>query len=506
MKKILQFWNNSPLPCIMILAVVFRILAVFFAKGYGMHDDHFLVLEWVQGWLDGVKINPDMPAGHSLVYPGIHYILFLFFKKIHFYEPEILMYIVRFFHAALSLATVYFGYKAVLLRSSKNNAAIAGLLLAIFWLFPFMNVRNLIEVVCIPFLVIAAYYLMQYEKNNFLRYTFIAGLFLGLSFIFRYQTNLYITGFFLVLIIRKQFTGAFLLCIGFAISSFCIQGITDLIAYGKPFASFLHYCADNKANAFNYSTGAFYVYFFTLLGILIPPTSILILFGFFSQWKKWFLFFLPTLIFLAFHSIFPNKQERFILPAVPFVIMIGIVGWNEFAAKSAFWIKHSKLHSGLWKWFWVVNTLLLLIVSTTYSKKNRVEVMNILHKQSNVTGIFVETSDWEVPMLPMFYLNKNVPIYKMNRNSSVDSLRLVLDTASVKPNYLVMMNQKRFPERQTQLAKLFSQTEMIADISPSLIDQLLYIMNPRHNVNQRCYIYKIKSFTVQQSDTIANTK
>lgn len=490
MEKIREMWKEHPLALILASSIFFRMIAVLFAKGYGMHDDHFLVLEWAKSMMDGIKPDRSNPAGHSLVYPGLHYLVLVLFKKLNLYKPDFLMFIFRFLHAALSMITVYYGYKIVLFRYGKRMASETGLLMAIFWIFPFMSVRNLIEMVCIPFIMLAAYYLVKYEGQKKLLQTFYAGLFLGLAFTFRYQTNLFIVGFVGLLLFRKDFRAAIILSCGFLVSSFLIQGLTDWSAYGYPYASFIHYFFDNSSNAYNYTTGAWYVYIFTIMGILIPPTSLLIMFGFLRQWKKWSILFWPTLIFLVFHSIFPNKQERFILPAIPFFIIIGIVGWREFVSNSTFWNRHNKIHDGLWKWFWVLNIILLLVASTTYSKRARVELMKYFYGRNDVSAILLETSDSGIPHLPTFYMDNEVPMYMMTRYAEVDSIKKELEKG-VKPNYLVMMNNKRMEERFGRLDQLFPQREKVAVIAPSLMDQLLYFLNPRHNVNQQCIIYKV---------------
>jgi hypothetical protein len=321
----------------------------------------------------------------------------------------------------------------------------------------------------------------------------ISGLLFGLAFVFRYQTNLFVAGVFVVLLFRRDFLATFFLTAGFFISSFLIQGVTDWIVYGYPYVSFLSYYLYNSTHALNYTAGAWYVYIFTIMGVLIPPASLFIMFGFLRQWKKWAIVFWPTLIFLIFHSIYPNKQERFILPAIPLVILAGIAGWRGFVAQSSFWQKRLKLHTGLWKWFWAVNICLLIVVSGTYSKKARVEVMNYLRTQGDVNAIVVETSDVSAPQLPLFYLNRRVPLYQMTRRMTLDSVRAIIEKG-IAPNYLVMMNKKQMDERLARLKELFPENEKLAEISPSLIDQLLHFLNPKHNVNQRCFIYRIGSF------------
>ena len=43
--RILEMWNNQPLKLILLIGLLLRLVAAIFSKGYGMHDDHFLVLE-----------------------------------------------------------------------------------------------------------------------------------------------------------------------------------------------------------------------------------------------------------------------------------------------------------------------------------------------------------------------------------------------------------------------------------------------------------------------------
>ena len=46
-----RYWEKNPLVVIMALAVIFRLLAAIFAKGWGMFDDHFIVIESAGSWV-----------------------------------------------------------------------------------------------------------------------------------------------------------------------------------------------------------------------------------------------------------------------------------------------------------------------------------------------------------------------------------------------------------------------------------------------------------------------
>ena len=160
LKKVQQQWDENPLALILGLAIIFRLLAVLFSKGYGMLDDHFLVIEASQSWFDGQDYNNWLPKsgatdpqGHNLFYVGIHYILFYIMELLGLSSPQGKMYIIRLIHAVFSLLTVYFGYKITEKLSNINSARQVGLLLALLWFMPFMSVRNMVEVVSMPFLL-----------------------------------------------------------------------------------------------------------------------------------------------------------------------------------------------------------------------------------------------------------------------------------------------------------------------------------------------------------------
>src|SRR5436190_20943305 len=103
LNTIKKLWDEKPLRIVMAVAIMLRIIAAIFSKGFGWQDDHYLVIEAAQSWVDGTDYNQWLPAenvttpsGHSFFYPGIHFILFSLLKQISITDPQIKMYIVRF--------------------------------------------------------------------------------------------------------------------------------------------------------------------------------------------------------------------------------------------------------------------------------------------------------------------------------------------------------------------------------------------------------------------------
>ena len=501
MDSLKTIWHDKPIILIIWLAVIFRLLAVIFSKGFGMHDDHFLVLEASQSWVDGTDYNNWLPgsdgnttpSGHSFFYVGFHYILLSFLKFLGLDNPQAKMFIIRFLHGAFSLLTVYYGYKIAEKLSNKKTAAIIGLLLAIYWFMPFVSVRNLVEIVCIPFLIYGTYLLVDIKnRKKILLVYFISGIIFGLAFSIRYQTIMYCGGVGLAILIQKKWRETLFFGAGILVSIFLIQGGIDFFVWGYPFAELGEYVSYNINNAYNYITLPWYSLILFMFGILIPPISILLFFGFFRSWKKHLIIFLPTLIFIAFHSYFPNKQERFIFPVVPFIIILGMIGWNEFYEKSRFWQNRRNLYKSFWIFFWVINLIFLPVISTMYSKKARVESMCYLSKYENIPSLLMEaTNDGNDKIPPQFYLNQWIELYYLPEKEKLESLNLKLQLINTNewPAFIIFYNDKNLNQRLELIKTIIPNLKYETTIEPGFVDKVLHWLNPI-NANQRIVIYR----------------
>ncbi|MBI4932100.1 MAG: glycosyltransferase family 39 protein [Bacteroidetes bacterium] len=497
-------WEEKPLRLILFSAVFFRLLAVIFSKGYGMHDDHFLVIESAQSWVDNFDYNnwlpssssSPQPSGHSWFYCGLHYFLFKGLQVIGIYDPQIKMYIVRLLHALLSLITVILGYRIAQLVSDKHSARMAGILLAVYWFFPNASVRNLVEVACIPFLMISTWMLVRPSRMNFFLHFFLAGIIAGIAFSIRFQSILFVGGLGLALLFQKKWKETVFFGIGALICMASLQGIIDEVIWGHPFMEFKEYVRYNIENAETYFVQQWYMYFGLLLGLLIPPISLFLLFGFFRSWKKHLLLFLPGFIFLAFHCYFPNKQERFILPIIPFVIILGVIGWNDFVKKSEFWNNRKKLLRACWIFFLTLNLLPLLVVSVAYSKKSRVEAMVYLSTKKDFNRLLVEESFRdEFTMPPFFYLRKwyrDGYVQGVTSVYTIDSLcACIQKNSSMRPNYVIFFDEENLDNRIKKFKTCFPNIKYETTAESGFLDKLLFWLNPI-NRNYDAYIYKIE--------------
>ncbi|MGZ3882775.1 MAG: glycosyltransferase family 39 protein [Bacteroidia bacterium] len=510
MKRLIDHIRSTytPLQIIIGLGILFRLLAVVFAKGFGWFDDHFLIIEASQSWVDGFDYNywlpsadaPDRVAqGHPLFYVGIHYYIFKFLKLIGLYDPQAKMMIIRFLHAAWSLLLITYGYKITEKLSNKKTALYVAAFLSLFWFMPFLSVRNLVEFVCIPPLFIATWLLLKKEKA--LDYI-IAGVWLGIAFSIRFQALFYAAGIGIALLIyRTSIKNLLLTALGFAAVLSLTQGLIDYIIWHKPFAEFMAYVQYNIDNATVYGNDVWHMYFDLILGLLIPPLSFLLFAGWLSQWKKLPILFWPVLVYLAFHTYFPNKQERFVVTILPTLIIAGTIGMFGIYERYKEKIK-PKTKKGFTVFVLTLNTILLFVLSLSYSKRNRVESMYYFYRQPDFRSAIIEDSNKDVDftMPPLYYCGKWYSVIGINKTRNADTALFYYkrNPDYMKANYVVFLQAEHIDERVAEFTKRFPGTSYVTTIEPSMIDKFLHWLNPFGNDNQTTYIYKIPPLAEQK--------
>lgn len=305
-------WETHPLILILITAGVVRLLAAIFSLGYGMHDDHFLVIELAQNWINGSTewFDEGPVIRRGLLYPGLHYLLFWFLKNLGMTDPQSKMFVVRFIHAIYSMLIVLFGYLISLQLTDKKTSSQVGLFLALFWILPFMSVRCLRELVCIPPLMIGLYFAIKSKGNNSeFKYWILSGIFFGLAVALRFQTAFFVAGFSVVLLFQKKWRESAWYSVGFILSVFATIGAVDWIAWGVPFSSIYNYASYNIQEGSSLVIGPWYNYTILMIGILIPPLSFLLFFGFLKILEKVCDNFLAG-IFLFLISLLFSTQTR----------------------------------------------------------------------------------------------------------------------------------------------------------------------------------------------------
>jgi len=501
--KLKIYYAEYPLKTILLAGFFFRLLAVIFSKGYGWVDDQFLIVEIAQSWVDGTDYYgwlPDAqgintPKGFSFFYVGFHYLLFRLLELLQITNPQGKMYVVRLLHALWSLLIISGGYKIARRLDGNQSAKMVGWLLAVLWLFPVLSVRNLVEYVTIPLLIAGVWQIMRNKEHNKNWQWIWIGILFGLAFNIRFQTLLFTGGVGLVLLYQKKWKGTLLVATGVLLSIILFQGGIDYLVWHKPFVQLIGYVNYNLHHAHEYLTAPWYFYLTVILGLLIPPVSIYLFTGYFRSWKKTLLIFFPSLLFLLFHSFFPNKQERFIVTIIPFIIIGGIIGWRQITQHLDQKPVLAKWHKGSWVFFWVLNFILLLPVSTMYSKKARVESMVYLSRYKDLNYFIVEDVNKSVlRQPPLFYLHNWASYTTVMAYDDLEKFRKTQKgkKPEQQPGFILFLEETRLDSRVEFMTSVFPGLEFETLIHPGYMDKVLHWLNPI-NDNQNIYIYRNKS-------------
>jgi hypothetical protein len=502
--------NGSSLWVILVVAAVLRLVAAYFSTGYLMHDDHFLVLEAAGSWRDGEDYNlwfpwnqeaagvPVGPHPANFAYVGTQFFLLKMLDAIGIEDPAGLAYIIRILHGLYSLFIPLLGWKMARAMGGEKAASAVGWTLAgIAWM-PLLSVHQLVEMVCIPPLMMAFWTLLkvprrEWAARNLLR----AGAWLGLAIGLRYQLGILAVGWAVGMFWdetgkrNRMFLGqVFSLALG-ALVVFFLTQVADLWVWGEPFVQLRAYFGYNTTHATAYPQGPWYQYFLTLAGLLIPPVSLAWMFGVGKSTRKWLWIALPVLFFFAFHSIYSNKQERFILPIVPLIILLGTLGWREFMSRKP-------AESRWWTWqrrsiriAMGINFIALILLTPASFKLARVTAMDMLYRRGDLAN-FVAVEVDSASMPPRFYSGEWSPYYahSMAANPVNEKKVMCRNTARPFPNYLLFYGDDRIAGRVEEYKQIFPSMVYIGQAAPGKWDRILAWLNPI-NQAERVMIYQI---------------
>jgi hypothetical protein len=345
----------------------------------------------------------------------------------------------------------------------------------------------------VPPVLIAIYLLKKPETalKNFL----VAGIWLGIAFSIRFQTIFITTGIGLALFLsRVSFKQLVVLVLSFLTIICLSQGLVDFLIWKRPFAEFGAYVQYNLDNAGAYGTDNWHMYFDLIFGLLIPPLSFLLFAGYFVSWQKTPLLFWPVLFYLAFHTYFPNKQERFVMTVLPLLIISGTIGMFMIHEKYKGRI-NVKLFRFCRTFVIVLNLILLPVLTLSYSKRHRVEAMYYLYKKNDSNNFFVEDSNKENDFLmpPLFYYGKWISVCGITKRFTADSARNYYNklTPQLKPKYIIFWQAEHIEARVDSVKKCWPKLTYEATIEPSFIDKTLTWLNPL-NDNQTAFIYRFE--------------
>lgn len=323
-------------------AILVYLFTAYNSHGFHHPDEHFQVLEFA-GLKIGFNTESDLAwEYHAQIRPSAQPYLAQFLIRsaefLHIDSPYNQARFIRMLTALFILFCLYFFTETV--KAEIDNKLHPYLYLLTYFLFfmPYMSVRFSSETMSTGFFLLGLSFILKNgTTDKYLRLApfLISGIFIGLSYLFRFQSAFLIIGLFIWLLLIKKTRFDYLLYhASIIIIVIGLGSISDYFFYGNwNFTSWNYFESNilhNKAATFGTAPWYFYIIQlgdFKLLSVLILVLFSLFVFAWIFNAKSFHFFIL--LPFLFVHFIIAHKELRFLYPVFFFVPFICIEGYQS---------------------------------------------------------------------------------------------------------------------------------------------------------------------------------
>lgn len=510
--------RERPLLGVVLCALLLRLIAVAFSQGYLAHDDHFETVNIAWSWQhDGIFLEdgslrwegkPDFGVIRSAVYNLFLLGLMKVTALVGVPTLEAHMYFNRLIHALLSLLPVIFGYRYLREETDQRTAVIGGLILAGHFLMPFLAVRNLVEMVSADLLVPGLYYAQRATKatGKNTRFALLGGLFCGGAIMIRYQSAAAIVVVPLAMMIvarngrdgdstqagagSKWFSPA-LIFAGTLLVMMLLQALLDLWTHGRFWGSFAnlvtHIGEPNVA-------GPWYRHLLLLLGVLVPPLSIVMIIGLLHKRviRRHLVLWSALVCFVLIHSIITEKQERFMIPMLPLLIVLGMAALYQLEQGTNLWSRARWLRRICWGVFMVVNLAALSVFTINYGKRGAVSPLVYLSHQPDADRVLIDMTERNLYVPYSYWSNDRSGAVVLRKGGDLDSL---LAASALNPGdpprYAVIYADRDLERHLAALKERLGQYEVVFHGEPSLVDVIANRLNPKYNRRNESWVVRL---------------
>lgn len=342
---------------IRLLGLLGVFLAAWCSEGYFHPDEHFQILE-MAAWKYGITPGSALPwEFDAQMRPALQPVLAWGVIKASDwaagFQPFHIAFLLRFITGLLFIWVVRQSDKTF--PSSRSFVPFVLLV----WFFPLLSVRFSSENYASLTLMAALIALQQRPSK-----AIMAGLWLGLSFQFRYQMGFAVIGILAWLLWEKRNRDAVKIIIGMA-PGLVLGVIADRWFYGywvfPPWNYFYQNLIAGKAAEFGTEPFWWYLTAFLEKGIL--PVGALLLYGAIRGIRKHHrhLFTAVLITFIIGHSLIGHKELRFLFPVIiPFL-------WLSAEGLASLWLQWRAQRMNRWLLYLTagINILLWSYVSLT---------------------------------------------------------------------------------------------------------------------------------------------
>lgn len=218
------FKTVHPFMSVMVIAVIVRLMAVLFGKGFGFDYELFSIKD-TSAW-HSVKNDLDR-HDYGFFFVSISNLWFGVFRSVGITSALWIGFLGRLLYASLSLLTVSFGYRIADLLSNKQTAWNIAFLLAVYFVMPsFSILPHAGAFMALPLMLYGILVMLRQETlrrsrldDNVHRTSYlVAGFFVGLSILVCGVMLPVMAGIWLLTILNRNWKSAFFSMLGAAVS------------------------------------------------------------------------------------------------------------------------------------------------------------------------------------------------------------------------------------------------------------------------------------------------
>lgn len=425
--------GSYPVERVFLFSALTLFIIAWNLDGYVHPDEHFQILEFAGYKLDLTE-KANLPwEFHQQMRPSIQpvivVVIYRFFNLFGTPDPFFIAFVLRLLSSALSFFGMWLMYRAYEKEFRNNTIKRWFLHLSFFlWFLLLVNVRFTSETLSgSTFLIAFAYVKLRLPRLLPADY-FLAGLLMGLSFIFRFQAGLLFAGFGLwFMAVRKTSIYRMLILLSGITVVFLSGLLMDRWFYGEWTITAWNYFQQNilfdKVSGFGIQPWWFYIQSTFFEGI--PPFSLVYI----AAVLLFFIFLRRDLItwtlmpFLMIHFFIGHKEMRFLFPVLGFLPVIIIKMVDLIRETHNQDLPYNKPEKYLARIFWGANLVMVAVVMIVPVDTETKLFQKIYRDYPSATTLyFVNENPYRRALDIHFYKRKNLTIEKVD---SVEQIKVV---------------------------------------------------------------------------------
>lgn len=373
-------------------------------------------------------------------------------------------------------------------RNSRVLGALLLYMIALYPLMPFVSTRAFGEAVATSF-VLFGFGVLESGRTLHRRdisYWTLGFVALGIAALFRFHAGILFVSYAAILLALRLWTGVLGAVIG-GVFTLAAQCTVDLLSGKAPMGTLQAYLAANEGGAAQYGVSPWYNTWAFAFVVILAPFSLVLFRHARSLWRKQWPLLIPLLLFITAHSLVPHKEERFLYP------VIGLELW----ALSRLWAS-----AALDKWarriftpaLFILGPVLLAVMCFVNTQEGEIEPPAFVQSRYKDVAYLDYESLFGASRFQFYFLRppsdlKKVLPEEFSATRVDDELRARGERQAVV--LLTSDPSARDQLRAMQGLKTVDATCLDLMESGSLVDRILYSLNPKHNQRRKPTWYLI---------------